>query len=81
MPDRKYKDAAALRRSCEKYFDQCDAEGRLYSEPGLLLHLGISVSSSWRRRSGGSPAGTAPLRTPTDFWGTVWSMGGFPGGE
>lgn len=41
--ERRFESPAELRRECDVYFDRCDAEGQLYSEPGLILHLEISA--------------------------------------
>lgn len=39
---RMFKNAAELRKACDKYFDERDQKGDLYSEPGLILSLGIA---------------------------------------
>lgn len=39
---RSWKDPAALRRRYQRYFDQCDQDGRLYGEAGLALALEVS---------------------------------------
>lgn len=41
--ERRFESPEALRRACEEYFDLCDAKGQIYSELGLILHLGIST--------------------------------------
>lgn len=37
-----YKDADELSDKINAYFDECDAEGRVYDEAGLCLYLGVS---------------------------------------
>lgn len=48
---RKYKSAASLKNKLEAYFAWCDDEGRLYSEQGMALYLGVSMSTldTWWR--------------------------------
>lgn len=41
---RKFKDARALQENLTDYFDDCDESGRLYSEQGMALYLGVSLS-------------------------------------
>lgn len=43
--NRKYADAAALQKKCDRYFAQCDAEGKLYGEAGLALSLGVMLGT------------------------------------
>ena len=43
--NRKYKTAAALQAKCDEYFAKCDADGKLYGEAGLALHLGVVLST------------------------------------
>ena len=38
---RKYADAQSLQKKCDEYFALCDAQGALYGEAGLALHLGV----------------------------------------
>ena len=40
---RKYANADALQEKCDEYFAKCDAEGKLYGEAGLALHLGVRL--------------------------------------
>lgn len=50
---RKFKDAAELQAKLDEYFDKCDEDGRLYSEQGMALHLGVSMAllgEWWRGR-------------------------------
>lgn len=47
--NRKYRTAAELRRAMDAYFDECDANGVLYSESGLARHLNVQLLTlrSW----------------------------------
>ncbi|MCI6433826.1 MAG: DNA-packaging protein [Clostridiales bacterium] len=42
---RKYANADALQEKCDEYFAKCDAEGKLYGEAGLALHLGVKIGT------------------------------------
>ena len=49
--ERKYKDAAALHRKLMDYFEDCDECGKLYSEQGMAIYLGVTLRAldSWWR--------------------------------
>lgn len=42
---RKYATVEALEAKCDEYFAKCDAEGKLYGEAGLALHLGVRLET------------------------------------
>lgn len=42
---RKYATAEALEEKCDEYFAACDADGKLYGEAGLALHLGVKLET------------------------------------
>lgn len=44
-----------LERLCGSYFAQCGEEGKKYTRPGLILHLGISeeIFDAWAGNAGG----------------------------
>lgn len=46
MAQRTIKDEKTLRKLCDEYFDQCDRDGILYDEAGLLLHLHV-LEPTW----------------------------------
>ena len=49
--ERKYKDAAALHTRLMDYFEDCDESGKLYSEQGMALYLGVTLRAldAWWR--------------------------------
>ena len=42
---RKYIDAAALQERLDGYFADCDQKDKLYSEQGMALYLGVSITT------------------------------------
>ena len=49
----KFKTAEELQERLERYFSQCDEEGKLYTEAGMAVFLGTAVSTLddwWRGR-------------------------------
>lgn len=48
---RKFASAEELHARLEEYFASCDARGKLYSEQGMALHLGVTLSclENWWR--------------------------------
>ena len=54
-----------LERLCGSYFAQCAEEGKKYTRPGLILHLGISEEDfdAWVGNTGGKyPEASAVLK-------------------
>ena len=48
---RPYDSPAKLEAACNAYFAKCDAEGKLYGEAGLCLHLGVTRQTLWNWRN------------------------------
>ena len=49
----KFKTAEELQERLDRYFSQCDEEGKLYTEPGMAVFLGTALSTLddwWRGR-------------------------------
>lgn len=52
-----YYTAPELDAACAAYFEDCDANGRQPTKPGLLLHLGVT-EKEWKVWEAGEPGYT-----------------------